>query len=318
MIQSWYLSVRAALELMCPVDVSLTPSHCLQVDMQLFFVALIAVLCFRVSVWLAYFFILATCTACWVYVGWASSYYGYTVCDQLTMEGHFGRRFLQDGPHGGGDDDSHHGDYQVMMYDKPWYHGPSYLVGTLLACLYVHLRDPVTKAAPQLKGVALPLAWAAALFLMFYSNSWQYWATAKQDPTPDNPMGGTVCLWSHAWDVVFSCMFRTWWCMGVAFICWAALADQGSPIGWILGTHFWTPISRLTFGVYMVHVMVIRLHYNTIEKPFDYTDCTLPSRALALCPVLSRKLAGWQTRAPTSLPATTRSHSRALSSCTCW
>merc|ERR1712072_1528511 len=69
-------------------------------------------------------------------------------------------------------------------------------------------------------------------------------------------------------------MFRTWWCMGVAFICWAALADQGSPIGWILGMHFWTPISRLTFGVYMVHVMVIRLHYNTIEKPFDYTDYT--------------------------------------------
>lgn len=149
MIQSWYLSV----------------------DMQLFFVALIAVLCFRASVWLAYAFIFSACLACWVYVGWASSYYGYTICDQMT-EG-FGHRRLQGGDGGGGDDNpDHRGEYQTMMYNKPWYHGPSYLVGTLLACVYIHLRDPVTKTAPKLKGVSIYLAWAAALFLMFYSNCW--------------------------------------------------------------------------------------------------------------------------------------------------
>ena len=40
--------------------------------------------------------------------------------------------------------------------------------------------------------------------------------------------------------------------------------------------NFWTPLAKLTFGVYMMHVMMIRLHYNTTEgsHSFHYTDYT--------------------------------------------
>eukprot|EP01049_Picozoa_sp_SAG25_P003953 SAG25_NODE_239_length_11223_cov_67.665049_2_plen_85_part_00 len=59
---------------------------------------------------------------CTIYVAWASHHYKYSLCDFATTEST--------------------GDFQVMMYDKPWYHGPCYLVGNLLAILYVHIRDP--------------------------------------------------------------------------------------------------------------------------------------------------------------------------------
>ena len=66
---------------------------------------------------------------CFIYIAWASDHYQITLCDQQI------NGFGGDG-----------GDFQVMMYDKPWYHGPAYFVGTLLAIVYVTVRDPETKA----------------------------------------------------------------------------------------------------------------------------------------------------------------------------
>lgn len=185
---------------------------------------------------------------------------------------------------GGGGPNS--GDYQIMMYDKPWYHAPAYLVGTLLAMFYMKFRDPETKAAPKIQGVLLYVCWVAALLVIFYSSAGQYWATSSSTvpctPGPDDyecqdgQEQKTVCNWSRGWDIFYSTTFRFWWCVAVAFMCWASLAEQGGPIGFFLGMQFWTPFAKLTFGVYMMHVMMIRLHYNTTEGEhgFHYTDYT--------------------------------------------
>lgn len=53
--------------------------------------------------------------------------------------------------------------------------------------------------------------------------------------------------------------FRTWWTLGVAWIVWACFCDQGGVFGAFLGSTFWQPLKNLTFGVYLVHVMVIDL-----------------------------------------------------------
>ena len=61
----------------------------------------------------------------------------------------------------------------------------------------------------------------------------------------------------------------------------AALASQGGPVVAVLSLNFWTPIARLTFGVYLTHIMIIRLLYNSTERQFNYNDvscqlCTAP------------------------------------------
>eukprot|EP01043_Picozoa_sp_COSAG02_P007789 COSAG02_NODE_239_length_27693_cov_31.385700_14_plen_93_part_00 len=58
----------------------------------------------------------------------------------------------------------------------------------------------------------------------------------------------------------------------------AALASQGGPIVAVLSVSFWTPIARLTFGVYLTHIMIIRLLFNSTEKEFDYNDVNLRSQ----------------------------------------
>ena len=72
-----------------------------------------------------------------------------------------------------------------------------------------------------------------------------------------------------------SSFYRTWWCMSLGMFVWASLAGQAGPFGAVLGTSFWTPIARLTFGVYLTHIiMIIRLLYYSVQKQFDYDDYT--------------------------------------------
>ena len=54
--------------------------------------------------------------------------------------------------------------------------------------------------------------------------------------------------------------------MGVAWIVWASMAEQGGPIGAFLGSSFWQPIKNLTFGVYLCHIMIIDLLYYSMGK----------------------------------------------------
>ena len=58
----------------------------------------------------------------------------------------------------------------------------------------------------------------------------------------------------------------------MGMLLWLALAGQGGPIIAALSVSFWTPIARLTFGVYLTHIMLIRLLYNTTERSFNYED----------------------------------------------
>ena len=43
--------------------------------------------------------------------------------------------------------------------------------------MYVHVRDPVTKAVPPMPKPLLLIGWAVALLVIFYSSAGQYWAT---------------------------------------------------------------------------------------------------------------------------------------------
>ena len=194
------------------------------------------------------------------------------------------------------------GDFQVMLYDKPWYR-PGYFIGVLIACLYVDLRDPDSKGVKKFRPAVLAVFWAVLLVLFVYSSvgSWEN-TYEKYGPKTnchhcdhcnnggpgqhcDHYMGSTTtCAWSPTWDLLFSSFFRTAWCVSMGMLLWLALAGQGGPIIAALSVSFWTPIARLTFGVYLTHIMLIRLLYNTTERSFNYEDYlgALPHSFLAI------------------------------------
>lgn len=98
-------------------------------------------------------------------------------------------------------------------YDKPWYR-PGYYVGVLLACLYVDMRDPATKALRRFSPPMLLLWWAVLIVLFVYSSVGEViFSNTKEeygpqtyhhdDGTVDHYMGSkTVCAWSPAWDLI--------------------------------------------------------------------------------------------------------------------
>ena len=61
-----------------------------------------------------------------------------------------------------------------MLYDKPWYR-PGYYIGVLLACIYVDLRDPQSKAVPKLSSyLGQAVYWAVLIVLFIYSSVGSY------------------------------------------------------------------------------------------------------------------------------------------------
>lgn len=193
-------------------------------------------------------------------------------------------------------------DVQVYYYDKPWARYPPYGVGVMLALMLMHLRREPDGSTPsflpngvpdvnnktarprKMHPVVLTLGWAFALFSLWYCSFGPYYAIPGTKTPHDCPWGGEYTdaktdneddygTRTHGfWDMVFSVGFRMWWAMGVAWIVWASMAEQGGPIGAFLGSNFWQPIKNLTFGVYLCHIMIIDLLYYSMGKSFDYTD----------------------------------------------
>lgn len=92
------------------------------------------------------------------------------------------------------------------------------------------------------------------------------------------------------------------WAMGVAWIVWSSMAEQGGPIGAFLGSSFWQPIKNLTFGVYLCHIMVIDLLYDSMGKSFDYTDYLGAYIFTAKCAITCNAYATAATAAATAAP----------------
>ena len=101
-----------------------------------------------------------------------------------------------------------------MLYDKPWYR-PGYYVGVLLACLYVDMRDPVTKATRRFSPPMLVLWWGVLTILFVYSSIGEVlFSNTKIEygnqtyyhddgRPPSHYMGSkTECAWSPAWDLI--------------------------------------------------------------------------------------------------------------------
>eukprot|EP01052_Picozoa_sp_SAG31_P021520 SAG31_NODE_1669_length_7575_cov_2.213483_4_plen_460_part_00 len=249
MIQTWYLSN----------------------DYQLCIVTPIVAILWKKKKLFAYGFLAAVLFVMHAIILAETMYYSVSVCDMKV-----------DNPpyHESDGAPPHSGDFQILLYDKPWYR-PGYFVGALLACLYIDFQREDGSLPPVPGGpLAVMVTWAVILFVMFYTSAAANWLVYDTYSSDGSAGEQKECAWSRVFDVAFSTFFRTAWCMAVAGMIWLGLTgnakqgqiSQGGPIVAFLSASFWTPVARLTFGVYLTHVMVFRLNYNSVQKDFDYTD----------------------------------------------
>ncbi|XP_071854821.1 nose resistant to fluoxetine protein 6-like [Apostichopus japonicus] len=139
-------------------------------------------------------------------------------------------------------------------YAKPWCRIQAYMVGVFVGYALYNIKDQKMK---------IPLVWNifgwclsfAVIFVLIFA---MYWSS-ETDPLPN----WFAAIWFGFNRFLFSA------CIGwVTFSC---VTGNGGPINSFLSWGFWQPFSRLTFGAYLIHPMVIFLFLLNEKTSFHWT-----------------------------------------------
>jgi peptidoglycan/LPS O-acetylase OafA/YrhL len=91
----------------------------------------------------------------------------------------------------------------------------------------------------------------------------------RESPTHPTGGGAGACSLSNAG-----------WAVCVAFVIWLTAYGRGSLVEYLLGSHVWEPLARLTFGAYLVHPLII------VAEQVPVILCALvPLCVPCVCPV---------------------------------
>ena len=165
-------------------------------------------------------------------------------------------------PHGGAGE-------QEDLYLHPWNRVGPYAIGMGLAFVLAERRGTnnpwKVKTGPMLLLLILAFA-TLAVTVYAPSMLYQELRTAFQ-PYKNN--------WSDFENVFYLGASSFGFSMGLAVIVVACVAGQGSIphiISTFLSSPLWLPMSRLTYGVYLVHPAVIFGYYSMEPRPMIYSD----------------------------------------------
>eukprot|EP01123_Difflugia_compressa_P015214 TRINITY_DN842_c0_g2_i1.p1 TRINITY_DN842_c0_g2~~TRINITY_DN842_c0_g2_i1.p1 ORF type:complete len:402 (-),score=44.85 TRINITY_DN842_c0_g2_i1:27-1133(-) len=130
------------------------------------------------------------------------------------------------------------------LYTKPWTRVGPYLIGVILALLW---RE---KKIIKLSNIFKFIGYAVSGLLLFITVFGPY---TNRDDT-----------WTNLENVFYYTFSRSSFILGLAILCYLMLSKNSSFIKTFLSYHFWTPLARLSYGVYLVHpIIMIAAAYST-------------------------------------------------------
>jgi peptidoglycan/LPS O-acetylase OafA/YrhL len=148
--------------------------------------------------------------------------------------------------------------YEIEGYAKPHIRAQSYLVGMYVAMILpaaaLRQRSPWTYK----HVVAMLVALFAMALVTFGTASGAYARRPCQyKEWPQHDKCGS--LWSPSLTFWYTALSRTVWTVGVGVVMHLCLGRSrgGNLVSSILSWKCWTPLSQLSFGVYLIHPIVI-------------------------------------------------------------
>lgn len=147
------------------------------------------------------------------------------------------------------------GKYSDYVYGKPYTRIPPYLVGIFLGYM-LSKEIKLTRA----KLVTLS-GWAAAI-IVGLAVVYGPWHVFKPDGH----------FFNDAENVIYGTFFRWAFTAAVAWVVYACHNNCGGLVNKFLSWRFWIPLSRLTFGAYLLHPLVLVYFYTVHQKSFLYQD----------------------------------------------
>ncbi|XP_046864834.1 nose resistant to fluoxetine protein 6-like [Xenia sp. Carnegie-2017] len=136
-------------------------------------------------------------------------------------------------------------EYNKYEYSKPYCRIQPYLVGFIIGyVIYKKYRNPFKKHGWLIAITGWCVAFAVAMTMVY--------GPFKSAVRGENE-------WTRGGEIVFGTLQRLLWGLAVAWVTYACHFGYGSYINEFLSARFWIPLSRLTYSVYLIHMIVI--HY---------------------------------------------------------
>ena len=150
-------------------------------------------------------------------------------------------------------------DYWYKIYSKPYCRIQPYLIGVILAYLYLEGRDEPEKdhekdSAQKLKNQMK--SWK--IRYIFYVFGLSLILLPVFLPYDANHYPGT---WPRGWNAIYIGFSRGIFALGLSLLIYPVLMGYGRGIYGFLGAKIFIPLARLTFAAYLVHPMIVQMLY---------------------------------------------------------
>ncbi|XP_048237970.1 uncharacterized protein LOC124115336 [Haliotis rufescens] len=142
----------------------------------------------------------------------------------------------------------------LNVYIKPWVRIGPFAIGMILGYMLQTKKSKI-RISPFLQSLGWFLALAAAgtCTLLTYDD-------ANGAPWGIDPKTAFDTLFRHVWSLVL-----VW----VIFMC---CKGKGGIVDWMLSWDWWQPLSRLTYGAYLVHLIFMLAETSTMRSLIFYTQ----------------------------------------------
>eukprot|EP00795_Rhopilema_esculentum_P001737 gene1737-16222_t len=157
--------------------------------------------------------------------------------------------------------------FEDLVYIKPYCRIIPYLAGMLLG--YLLFRKVQIKG--QLKPLFAVIGWAVAIgcgMAVVYGT----WDTTKKGGKP----------FTEAENILYGSLSRLTWSVALSWVIFACHTGVGGLVNSILSWRAFIPLSRLTFGAYLLHPLVMIIFYQTKQSPRAYTDMDMAFQFVAI------------------------------------
>ncbi|XP_066933867.1 nose resistant to fluoxetine protein 6-like isoform X1 [Clytia hemisphaerica] len=155
--------------------------------------------------------------------------------------------------------------YQQYIYFKPWTRIGPYILGIVLGYVLFYKKT--------IKG---------RFAILFYFLGWLV-AIGLGFAVVYGPFNAVTKSWNEAENLIYGMSFRLVWAIAICWVIYACHNGYGSIINDFLGWKVFIPLSRLTYGVYLIHFYVIDYYFATLNVNFHFTEVTL---AFAFIPII--------------------------------
>ena len=180
--------------------------------------------------------------------------------------------------------------FNVHLYVKPWCRIAPHIVGVAFALWHFERTSVSSSSAPCANGAAKPDAWKTNVFHGFLPEAVALTAFAvtstivfapfdqmrcrADDPNDCNVWGALAIFgalaapnWSRAQLTAYFSLTYAAWAVSLGAICFYFFSGRGGVVQRVMAWPGFTPLARLTFTAYLVHIPIISWWFLTQPMP---------------------------------------------------